>query len=300
MRGAACLFPLYYGALIVFFLVAQLAFSTPPADWQWHLDRQLSYWLYLQNWEIAALGNWPRVAYINHFWTLNIEEQFYLLWPLAAYGMGRRRLMQFCVVLLLASATTRLALTLVGSSWKTIYVLTPAHLDGLVAGSWLAALRRGPNGFRMLVAWRRWPLVACTAVIVLCSIRYGRFHPMDPPTMVLGHSAVVLLFCLLLVSALSSRQDSLLRRVLSAHWLSLLGQRSYAVYVAHWPIVVYWMGSGRGRVGVPGLTLPAGTLTYALQCVAVLSLSLLAASLSWRFLEGPCLRLKRHFPFAGS
>jgi peptidoglycan/LPS O-acetylase OafA/YrhL len=79
------IFPLYYATLAATFLLIPAV----RLDAVW-------YWTYLINYRFADVG-WPRVAYLGHFWTLAVEEQFYLVWPALVFFVPRRVLPWLCV-----------------------------------------------------------------------------------------------------------------------------------------------------------------------------------------------------------
>ena len=103
-RRALRILPLYYGVLAVAFLVVP-AFLAPRSAEALTRD-QAWYWLYLINVKFAFDG-WPEPAYLGHFWSLAIEEQFYLIWPLVVRMLSRRRLLLVCMVCFLAALGLR-------------------------------------------------------------------------------------------------------------------------------------------------------------------------------------------------
>ena len=89
MRRFLRIFPLYYGALALVFFVAPLIPLLRGPTLDYLLDRQAWAWLYAVNIYIAREGEWS-FSYLNHFWSLAIEEHFYFLWPLVVFALARK------------------------------------------------------------------------------------------------------------------------------------------------------------------------------------------------------------------
>jgi peptidoglycan/LPS O-acetylase OafA/YrhL len=100
---------------------------------------------YLTNWaELAGISFSP---YLTHLWSLAVEEQFYLLWPLVLFSLlriwrSRRRVAYVLVALVVLTAAWRAALYGMGDPWLRIYIRTDARADALAIGALLAVLPR--------------------------------------------------------------------------------------------------------------------------------------------------------------
>jgi peptidoglycan/LPS O-acetylase OafA/YrhL len=86
---------------------------------------------------------------LDHFWSLALEEQFYLLWPVAVYALSRRRLIALCVCAGLAAPVLRMMLHAAGDDLAA-YALMPARSDALAAGALVALLATDPAGMAAL------------------------------------------------------------------------------------------------------------------------------------------------------
>src|SRR5215470_4037918 len=166
MRRVLRIFPLYYGVLALVFVVAPLIPLLRGPTLDYLLDRQAWAWLYSVNIYIAIQGDWS-FSYLEHLWSLCIEEHFYFIWPLAVFLLGRRprTLLLASLGIALAAMLARVAGSLLGLSWWTTYVLTPFRLDGLALGAFLAVMARQPGGPETLV--RGLPRVAAVAGALL-------------------------------------------------------------------------------------------------------------------------------------
>src|SRR5215217_4795984 len=88
MRRVLRIFPLYYGVLILLFFVAPLILLLRGPTLDYLVDRQAWAWLYAVNIHIAMHGEWS-LSYIDHFWSLAVEEHFYLFWPAVVFLLAR-------------------------------------------------------------------------------------------------------------------------------------------------------------------------------------------------------------------
>lgn len=82
VRRTLRIFPLYYFALLLCLVIVPIVFkSLLPPDYGYYTANQLWFWTYTQNWLFSKTG-FPENLTLVHFWSLAVEEQFYLFWPL--------------------------------------------------------------------------------------------------------------------------------------------------------------------------------------------------------------------------
>src|SRR6516164_1156378 len=122
MRRLLRIFPLYYGVLALVFFVAPLIPLLRGPTLDYLVDRQPWAWLYAVNIYIARRGEWS-FSYLDHFWSLALEEHFYLFWPLVVFVLARRPRVLVAVSLAtaLCAMLARLTGSLMGLSWWTTY-----------------------------------------------------------------------------------------------------------------------------------------------------------------------------------
>jgi peptidoglycan/LPS O-acetylase OafA/YrhL len=290
-RRALRILPLYYAAAAFSFLVLPhldhpgAVRSAPVAAEQgW-------YWLLLSNVPIAQSGAF-RHGVMDVSWSLAIEEQFYLAWPLVVALVPRRRLAAVCAALAGFSLLWRAGALLLGAGPVAVLVLTPGRLDGLAVGALVAVAARGPGGLARLRAWSGPAALGAAAVLAAAVAAGGGFDPLRPAMQTAGYSAFVVLAGALLVRTLTATRASALARTLERAPLAALGRYSYALYLFHLPVraVIRDLLLARGwPLTVGGSYLPAQLAFYAVSTAATLAL----AWASWHLLEKRFLALRR-------
>ena len=295
MRRVLRIFPLYYGVLVLVLIVAPLIPIFQGKTLDYLVERQAWAWLYEVNVYIAIQGEWA-FSYLEHLWSLCVEEHFYLVWPLVVLLVARwpRRLVAVCLAIALGAMLARLVGSLMGLSWWTTYVLTPFRLDGLALGAFLAVAMRQPGGLERLVrALPRVVAVACTLLAV--TYVWTRLVSRDGLELVLPVRAAlfqVLLACLL-VWALVAPQWTATSRFFRARWLMFLGTYSYGLYVYH-HFISYYLTTNRTELPLAEWLGSHGA-AIALQATLGAAASLAIAYVSYEYYEKPFLRLKRYF-----
>jgi peptidoglycan/LPS O-acetylase OafA/YrhL len=295
-RRALRIIPLYYGFL--FFVVALNRIDTPMIPW---ISKTDLLWLgtYTYNFRVGLGG--AGIDDMHHFWSLAIEEQFYLIWPLAVLALSRRNLMWTCVVIAAASFLLRLAIVASGARPISAFFLTPCRVDGLIAGSWLALAWRNQSDWERVRAWAAPTAWGIAAVLLAIALAQGHFIPdadinrmplavIDGRVVVtVGLAALAIVFSAVIVLALNLAERSWLRQFLESRWLCAVGKYSYAIYVFHALILSLTV-----QVFSPASELPLFAAKWAVV-IWVLATSFVVAWGSYHLYEKHFLRLKARF-----
>ena len=205
MRRVLRIFPLYYATLAVCFLI--LPFFRPgDSELSLLLQEQAWYWTYLANVRMA-LDGWPAFHAIGHFWSLAVEEQFYMVWPLAVFAVAGRRLRVLCIVLIVGSLLTRVYFWQAGYLPR-INVLTIARMDALASGAFLAVAARRPGGLQIWARRARPVALITGGVLVLLLLWSGGWVPRLPVYRTIGRSLLAWLFASVLILAVAAPAKS--------------------------------------------------------------------------------------------
>jgi peptidoglycan/LPS O-acetylase OafA/YrhL len=293
MRRSLRIFPLYYGFLVVFFVILPLVVPL-GSKFEGLFKEQGWYWSYLVNVAIAKEG-WPPFYAIAHFWSLAVEEQFYLCWPLVIFVCRQRHLLMICLAFIVGSLGIRLGLVL-GGQPLAAYVLTPARMDALAVGALLALIARRPSGFSGVLPWV-WHVIGGSALALAAIFLWQRgLSAVDAVVQTIGYTLLAVLFGAILVVAVTAPPATFLGRVFAHRGLVFFGHYSYALYVFHHPIAIFMRKAGFRADGLPTVMesqLPGQLLFMLVATIISLSLALL----SWHLYESQFLKLKSLFPY---
>lgn len=292
-RRVLRIFPLYFVFLAGFIWILPSIRSMGP-EFDSLRQQQIWYWTYLTNVRIA-LDGWPAYSALGHFWSLAVEEQFYLVWPFVVYACRRETLVRICLACLVIPLLLRIALVLAGES-TAAHVLTITRMDALAAGALLAAQIRRHGTGEGVFRYRRIILGASLVIVGAMFVRYRALWPEIPVVNTLGLSVITLGAASLLATLLYEGGTRRLSAAFEHPALRFLGKYSYGIYVLHHPLVIYL---GRSRVAAGEWpTLWGSQMPGQLAVIALGSgLSIAAALVSWKLLESPLLGLKRRFPY---
>ncbi|HEX4310718.1 MAG TPA: acyltransferase [Acidobacteriaceae bacterium] len=297
-RRTLRIFPLYYAALTIFFLIGPLVLThihrPTLADLQSGLTVKLFAWTYLLNWYEGFKG-WAVVAHpLQHFWSLAVEEQFYLVWPFLVLKLARRRLMGVCVGLIALALLLRAVLYWLHLPFAA-YLWTLCRADSLAIGGIVALAARDPQDWKTLVMWaRRLALPALGALILGRILNPGcTVGPGDTPTLFMNTFELTLtgiFFAACIAVAVASRPQTLGHRLVASPLLRFFGKYSYCLYICHLPVIVVFAKAGLNSTHL--MTRLHNQLLSALVVNAVaFAVSTAIAVASWHLYEKQWLKL---------
>ncbi|MFC7053959.1 acyltransferase family protein [Hansschlegelia quercus] len=294
VRRALRIFPLYYAALIVIFLIAPRfgVYDTP--ELRFVLDRQIYFWTYMTNWGFveargARFFNVDWLALV-HFWSLAVEEQFYVAWPFVVYLFSRRGLVRICVLLVVGALAFRLTIVGLGLPQGAAYTLTPARIDTLAVGALLAIASRTEGVLFHLQKAATWCGAGALIFLIFVFFNHQGVWFADRWMHTIGFSVLAVGWGAMLATCLSGGPYPAVRLVFEARWLRAFGKYSYGLYVLHHLMLPFLPATPFVRL----FPEPLGATFYIICSIA---LFLAAAWLSWVFIENPFLRLKCFFGY---
>lgn len=285
-RRSLRIFPLYYGIAIVLLLL------TPILHLQWNLGH-IAFLFYLNNIVGAAdpsLWFVKPAVWIVHTWSLAVEEQFYLIWPLLIFSFrSSRKLVGLCLLGIGTSLCLRLiCLHLFHAGEEIAYMELPTHWDGLLCGAVAAILlRRIP--LATLVDYSRTPVLIAAIGLAVIVWHNGDLNYHNIWFTVAGYPLLAVFFTGILLRVM--QPGTLLARIGGLGILRFFGRYSYGMYLYHIlfaPLVGKLLPVlQRGTHSVA-----LGGLLYFFLCLAATSLVSVA---SYVFYEQWWLRMKSRF-----
>jgi len=289
------IWPLYYLTLVALLVVLPAVLASVPPEVASMQAKQSWFWLYGANWLFAREGGFSQTSG-GYFWSLAVEEQFYVLWPVVVWLVSSRTLLVIAAGLFLASLTARIVLAAHGVPIGALYTMTFTHWDGLAIGSVLALGAETPAlGERLR---RVLPAVALIAGIGLVAVRLadGDFFFWSRRMSLYGYSLIALLFGALLSYVLAGSPLSLRARLFSNRFMRQAGKYSYALYLLHVPVVSATYPVVFRLLGAPESGWRFELVFLAASAVAF-GASWLGALASWNLIEKHILSLKRYFEY---
>jgi peptidoglycan/LPS O-acetylase OafA/YrhL len=282
------IFPVYYISLIIFLLVLPHIHNL-PVDLSYYTNNQLWLWTYLQNWLFIFKPN-EGSDILHHFWSLAVEEQFYLIWPLAILLLKKPKYLLILLALLLAGVmATRFIIwtyELKQLSYFNLYTFT--RIDGICIGSMIALMRQINLSFLKNYTYI---IVLFLAAINFIFYFFNSNHQFSFPYLaVVGYTTFAGMFGLLVNEAVMG-EIKIINIVLGFSLLKFFGRISYGLYVYHWPIYLLfapslkvWIQDNFSFVH-PGIT----------ASVICLLIAIGISVLSYKYFESIFIRMKRGF-----
>jgi peptidoglycan/LPS O-acetylase OafA/YrhL len=282
LRRCLRIFPLYY--LTLLFVLIGSIFA--------HTTRELTpsfavFFFYLQNFPFHVKIDELTPFWVGHYWSLAVEEHFYLIWPfLLAKMPSIRWARQMCLIIFLLSMATRVLIFYTAD--VTYYLITPARAGELAVGAWLAlAVRDHPEWVPKMRRFAAPVLIASICAVAVCVAITGDFAALQMPMYVFGSSVLSFAAAALIVLAL---EPGTWARCFCFRPLRHLGVISYGVYIYHLLFKQFF-----GAIAT--YLAPHASRNEHLVVVFFVAacLTLVIAEISYRFFERPLLQLKDRF-----
>ncbi len=295
-RRALRIFPLYYSYLAIVAILSFAAIYLYGASATVPLQRFIEQlpWTMTYTYDFFHASRYfEQTPFATHFWSLAVEEQFYLVWPLAIFFIADRHLKRFLLLVAIAGPLMRFlsALILDAHTLPTlrqtdlaIYILPFSHFDAFAIGGYLSLYGKSRAVYRvwlfilsvvvlgMITGW------LATGQILWDQLGYGPFMK-DSYKYVWGYTLVNLMFGYVLVHV---RDRTFMPALFEHRLLVYLGTISYGLYVFHFPVV--WL---------------VYNTMYRLPVIAQQSISLaitvIISAASYKYMEKPMIDLKDRF-----
>jgi peptidoglycan/LPS O-acetylase OafA/YrhL len=287
-RRTLRIFPLYYGVLLLALAL------TPLIHLQWQ-GGDIAHFLYVGNVAVQfnpALEGVKPWLNLDAMWSLAVEEQFYLVWPLVVLFIADRKALRWIAGFMGIALLMRIGLLFllpVGSAFEWSYKVLPMRADGLLCGAAAAILFRA-GSLEEAVRRLRWPawIAAIGIAAIIAHDRRLEFH--SELSCAIVFPCLGILFARLLLVAL--RTGSWAYSIGSTGWLRFFGRYSYGMYIFHRLLnsvdLMRWLQTRTHSQALGGV----------LYVVSILALTTGAAVLSYELYERHFLKLKRRFSYS--
>jgi peptidoglycan/LPS O-acetylase OafA/YrhL len=281
------IFPLYYLCLLIFIVLLPKVLKT-SYDAAYYHTNQVWFWTYLQNW-LYIFKHPEESTLLNHLWSLALEEQFYLVWPLVMFFVHSAKLQLKLILGALGLVVVlRIVLWITEPyqiSYSTLY--TFSRIDGLCIGSSLSLLRKIEFHLTSASLNRLLKLIIGSNIVVWLFI--SLFNLDIPYIALFGYPSIAVVFGIVLIKAIAT-ESNIVNRHINKTPLRLLGKLSYSLYIFHWPIYLGLFPLAKHFFD--GWLLTSGYDNQLLSaCIATLC-AILVSMASYRYMEKYFLALK--------
>ncbi|MCO5273465.1 MAG: acyltransferase [Flavobacteriales bacterium] len=272
-RRAIRIFPIYY-LLITTLLLLGLKELQEHAGW---------YYGYMANFRIMSMGYWPGA--VAHMWSLSVEEQFYLAWPLFVLLTPDRWARQLFLVLFASGPIYRVSMILLGGNSIWVGIAPISCLDPLTGGALLALWMHQYQDGRYYGKLRMIGLIGCFLFLlqVLIYVIVYKGGPINSQLPFMRTAATLVFMWLIGAAALERTQG--LGAIFLFKPIEYIGRISYGIYLYH--LTIPWI-----LATVLGIH-PSRSMGSFL---AISAMTIVVASFSWHFIEAPINKLKRFVP----
>lgn len=294
MRRILRIFPLYY-LLILLFLIFIYFISRHPEQFTYFKSNIIYFLTYTQNWYFINAGM-PPTGHLNHTWSLAIDEQIYLVWPLLIWlCKNSRQLVLLCAGTLLLSLLYRIGYNLYIDHAGSLHPFPYFHntfcrLDAFCAGSLLYCLLRFKadwlTGKKMLIIF-----FATFFLFIICGLADNSFERAGYFMRNFGCTIAGINFSTWLYFGVKNK-SLFLNSIFSNKWLVYTGKISYSLYVFHWFIFMLLFSKTVDLLtAITGIKSP---LTASIICFL---LTFLISILSYEYFEKPIIKIKKRFSY---
>ncbi len=288
-RRALRIFPIYY---LTLFVVLGFGLSS-NTGW--------SYAFYFQNIQFAINNGFDGVN--GHLWSLAVEEQFYLFWPLIMLLTPKKYLLQVIVIAIALGPISRILgmewFLYLGKDQELIHVLTPTTLDSFGIGALLAYYETFRHGSYCKFTRSFAPaLIGIVGFILYVTFRHFQEGVLDD----IFHRTVISMWCVFLIPLNYSFNVNRYSATAIFKALVHIGKVSYGIYLFH-PYVKVWFDWFRIMLMEHVQSEMVASIINAsfgnkIQFLLLTVMTIALSTISWKLIEAPINGLKRLVPYS--
>lgn len=297
------IFPLYYFYLAAMAVIAYLLMAADFRQKYMQIFFDQVWYAVFYVYDLFYRVPWFQPSqFLDHFWSLSVEEQFYILWPLLLLFFPQKNLKSLFILFIIMGAAFRVAMYLVYVSGSSLWVFREpfglvlyswpfSHLDAFALGAYISRFKIPNPRQQLLFLVPFVPAVGFTTTYLasgsighLSALGYnlslgGSYQYLWAHTL-LNYFFAVLIYCVV--------HEKLFVRLLELPWLRYLGKISYGMYVYHLPLIWFTFRMFEDRI-------ESETTLLLTRAPISLFATILISTLSYYLLEKPILNLKDRF-----
>jgi peptidoglycan/LPS O-acetylase OafA/YrhL len=285
------IFPLYYLTLILFFLaIYTLVKEEHLHNIAFYKLHWLSFFVFTQNWSLIFYGH-PVDTYITHFWSLAVEEQFYILWPFVLYFIrDRKKLFRIMLLALPLIIIVRSGIYIRHPEFnmhRHYYINTFCRMDSFIIGAIMCFIYRSEinvSNKTIYYLFYLFLLLLCAGIAISGNAFFANYF-----FSTIGYTILAVLYaCLLYISIQTGNFFSAFFEI---PFLRFCGKISYGIYIFHWPVRLIF---GFKIYNWAIVHLPfSSSLTEFFSLALCVLLTFIVSIISFYYFESYFLRLKK-------
>lgn len=283
------IFPLYYGFIVLYLFILPLVIQDSSLEYIQHLrEHQLYYWFYIPN---ILFSLHPEKIHFFHLWSLAVEEQYYIIWPVIVFFFNPKSLIKLLLIVIPLSFFLRCFFVFKGYNQFFIWSFTPIRLEAIAIGSLVAIIYVHKASFVHKVLVHINNLIIIFSTIIILALLYNKgLYWNTPSVQTLGILFIDIFFGLLVLKIISMPdfKESFFKSLFQT-----FGKYCYAIYMLH-EVFLHRIADK-----VKLLDIGFGTYDSYIKIVIILIITSVfscgVAFVSWNVYEKHFLKLKQYF-----